>query len=365
MDKEPVGLNVLLTETEGHPEGLKLTVPEVVNETLGVEERDGVDVLQGVAVPQSVVLIVGLRVELRQVVTLIEAHVEGDTEGEVDIVRSEEGVNNKGVKLVEGEPVVETDSDPEGVREVVVDKDAVKVPEAQGEGEVVTEEHRVGETELDAEAHTVPLKVGTIEGVGKMDGVMLTVEVSLPVKEMETVELTVEEVHPEAVSVEEVLGVVDKVGVPVWHTLSEEVKEEVKELKPEDEPLTVAVSLSDTVLVCIGVKEKEGLKVRVKGFEVTTGVMVVVIETEEDKLVESDPVITTDGVSVKGLEEATGDMVVAVLGVGEVEMDALPVTDGGFEVTTGVEVVETDAEGLAGLDETTGEVLAVANSEVE
>ena len=55
----------------------------------------------------------------------------------------------------------------------------------------------------------------------------------------------------------------------------------------------------------------------------------------------------------------------AVLGVREVEMDALPVTDGGFEVTTGVEVVETDAEGLAGLDETTGEVVAVANSEVE
>ena len=46
---------------------------------------------------------------------------------------------------------------------------------------------------------------------------------------------------------------------------------------------------------------------RVKGFEVTTGVMVAVIEAEEERLIETDPVTTTDGVSVKGLEEATGE----------------------------------------------------------
>ena len=56
MDKEPIGLRVLLTEREGHPVGLKLTAPEVVNETLGVEEREGVEDLHAVAEPQAVVL---------------------------------------------------------------------------------------------------------------------------------------------------------------------------------------------------------------------------------------------------------------------------------------------------------------------
>ena len=201
MDKEPVGLKVPVTELVGHPEGLKLPVPEVVNETLGVEEREGVEVLHAVAVPQSVVLSVGLRVELRQVVTLTEGLMEGDTEGGIDEVRSGLGENNKGVRLVEGEPVVETESDPEGVWEVVAERDAFILPEAQGEEEAVTEEQRVEETELDVEAQTVPLKVGAIEGVVEMDAVLLTVKDPLPVKEMETVELTVKEVHPEAVSV--------------------------------------------------------------------------------------------------------------------------------------------------------------------
>lgn len=107
---------------------------------------------------------------------------------------------------------------------MVADKDAVLVPEVQGEGEVVTEEHTVGDTELDTEAHTVPLEVGIIEGVVERDAVAHTVKNPLPVKETEMVELAVLEVHPEAVPVEKVLGVVDKVGEPEWLTLAEEVK---------------------------------------------------------------------------------------------------------------------------------------------
>lgn len=39
--------------------------------------------------------------------------MEGDTEGEIDGVKSGEGVNNTGVGVGEGEPVVETESDPD------------------------------------------------------------------------------------------------------------------------------------------------------------------------------------------------------------------------------------------------------------
>ena len=48
---------------------------------------------------------------------------------------------------------------------------------------------------------------------------------------------------------------------------------------------------------------------RVKGFEVTTGVIVAVMETEEDKLDKADLDIPADEEGVKGLEEAIGEVV--------------------------------------------------------
>ena len=50
---------------------------------------------------------------VKEAVTLVHVLMEGDTEGEIDGVKSGEGENNTGVGVGEGEPEVETDSDPD------------------------------------------------------------------------------------------------------------------------------------------------------------------------------------------------------------------------------------------------------------
>jgi hypothetical protein len=107
MEGEPVRLLTLLTEEEGLVEELGLFNPELVVEALEDKEMDCVEVMQAVAVPKPVVLKLGLGVELGQavmvedtvmweavseVVTLAEALMDGDIEGEEEEVRSGEKV---------------------------------------------------------------------------------------------------------------------------------------------------------------------------------------------------------------------------------------------------------------------------------
>ena len=116
-------------------------------------------------------------------------------------------------------------------------------------------------------------------------------------------------------------------------------------------------------------------------FEVATGVIDTVVDSEGERLSDTEPDTLLYGVGVKGWDVAIGEAVALMQAVEEREGEELVEAVGGFEVTTGVvEVVMeregvtlgeamldtlTDSEGVTGLDVALGEMVVEAQGEDE
>ena len=102
---------------------------------------------------------------------------------------------------------------------------------------------------------TVPQIVGLVEWVDETLAVVHTDIVTLPVRDTETVELSVAEVHPETDPVEHMLGLLVTLRVPVWHTLSEAV------VDTDGQNDGVWVPDPQALVVPLGMRELEALGV--------------------------------------------------------------------------------------------------------
>ena len=149
---------------------VKLEVKEYKSDLVIVFDEQALVVLLKVEekVPDTVEVMDELRDEVKVpdpqslVVTLEVKEGDPDKVGDSVPLKVEEDVWDTEV-LKDPDTVEDKHKVGEVLMEVVVDKDPVWVPELQGEGVIVEEEHCEEETDTDAETLTVPLKVGLVE----------------------------------------------------------------------------------------------------------------------------------------------------------------------------------------------------------